>query len=119
MTTKARKRTKNSGLMKIGVWNVRGLYGIEKLLQEELKRANVDIAVIPETKKKLKCRQELEDYILLYSGDKYLNSPQPRIINKRLVKLTIGKHILKKTKLHSTDFLLVKLSYSQWNGKHQ
>ena len=119
MTTKARKRTKNSGLMKIGVWNVRGLYGIEKLLQEELKRANVDIAVIPETKKKLKGSQELEDYILLYSGDKYLNSPQPRIINKRLVKLTIGKHILKKTKLHSTDFLLVKLSYSQWNGKHQ
>jgi hypothetical protein len=37
-TTKARKRTKNSGLMKIGVWNVRGLYGKEKLLQEELRR---------------------------------------------------------------------------------
>jgi hypothetical protein len=31
MTTKARKRTKNSGLMKIGVWNVRGLYGKEEL----------------------------------------------------------------------------------------
>jgi hypothetical protein len=28
---------------------------------------NVDIAVIPETKKKLKGSQELEDYILLYS----------------------------------------------------
>ena len=34
MTTKARKRTVNTGLMKIGVWNVRGLYGKEKLLQE-------------------------------------------------------------------------------------
>jgi len=38
------------------------------LLQEELKKANVDIAVIPQTKKKLECLQELEDYILLYSG---------------------------------------------------
>ena len=56
------------GLMKIGVWNVRGLHGKEKLLQEELKKANVDIAVIPETKKKLKGSQELEDYVLLYSG---------------------------------------------------
>ena len=27
MTTKVRKRTMNTGLMKIGVWNVRGLYG--------------------------------------------------------------------------------------------
>jgi len=40
----------------------------EKLLLEELKKANVDIAVIPETKKKLQGSQELEDYILLYSG---------------------------------------------------
>jgi len=67
MTTKARKRTMNPGLMKIGVWNVRGLYGKEKLLQEELKKANADIAVIPETKKKLKGSQELDYYILLYS----------------------------------------------------
>jgi len=35
MTTKVGKRTMNTGLMKIGVWNVRGLYGKEKLLQEE------------------------------------------------------------------------------------
>jgi len=68
MTTKARKRTLNPGLMKIGVWNVRGLYGKEKLLQEELKKADVDIAVIPETKKKLKGSQGLNDYILMYSG---------------------------------------------------
>jgi len=54
--------------MKIGVWNVRGLYGKEKLLQEELIKANADIAVIPETKKKLKGSQELDDYILLFSG---------------------------------------------------
>jgi len=54
MTTMARKRTINPGLMKIGVWNVRGLYGKEKLLKEELKKANVDIAVILETKKEIK-----------------------------------------------------------------
>jgi len=45
MTTKARKRAINPGVMKIGAWNVRGLYGKENLLQEELK-SNVDIAVI-------------------------------------------------------------------------
>jgi len=38
MTTKARKRIMNPGLMKIGVWNVRGLYGKERLMQEELKK---------------------------------------------------------------------------------
>ena len=32
------------------------------------KKANIDIAVIPETKKKLKDSQEFKDYILLYSG---------------------------------------------------
>jgi exonuclease III len=42
----------NPDLMKIGVWNVRGLYGKEKLLQEESKKANADIVVIPETKQK-------------------------------------------------------------------
>jgi hypothetical protein len=38
MPTKARKRTTNPGLMKTRVWNVRGLYGKDKLLQEELKK---------------------------------------------------------------------------------
>jgi len=32
------------------------------------KKANVDIAVMPETKNKLKRSQKLEDYVLLYSG---------------------------------------------------
>jgi len=68
MTTKARKRTMYTGLMKKGVWNVRVLYGKENLLQEEIKKPNVGTAVVPETKKKLKGSQDLEDYILLYSG---------------------------------------------------
>ena len=38
------------------------------MLQEELKKANVDIAVIRETKKKLKISRELDDYISLCSG---------------------------------------------------
>jgi len=33
--------------MKIGVWNVRVLYGKVKILQEEFKKANVVTAVIP------------------------------------------------------------------------
>jgi len=37
----------NPGLMKIGVWNVRVLYGKVKILQEEFKKANVVTAVIP------------------------------------------------------------------------
>ena len=57
----------NPGLMKIGVWNVRCLHGKKKLLQEELKKENEDIAVMQETKKKLKGSQDLEDYILSYS----------------------------------------------------
>jgi hypothetical protein len=65
MTTKARKRTKNSGLTKRGVWNVRGSYDKEKLLEKELKKANENIAVIPETNVKLKGLHEWEDYILL------------------------------------------------------
>ena len=38
MTAKARKRTMNTGVMKMGVWNVRGLYGKEKLLLEKFKK---------------------------------------------------------------------------------
>jgi hypothetical protein len=51
MTTRARKRTVNQGFLKIGVWNFGGLHGKEKLLREELKKATVVIAVIPETKR--------------------------------------------------------------------
>jgi len=40
--------------MKISVWNVRGLYGEEKLLLEELKKAKADIKMIPDTKKETK-----------------------------------------------------------------
>ena len=51
MTTKARKRTMNTGLMQIGVWYVRGIHGKEKPLEEEFKKANVGISVISEKKR--------------------------------------------------------------------
>jgi len=51
-----------------------------------IKKANVDIAVTPETKKKLKGSQELENYIVLYSGVQ---------INKRAAA---GIAIMTKTK---------------------
>jgi len=41
ITTKGRKSTMNTGLMKISVLNVRGLYGREKLLQGELKNISL------------------------------------------------------------------------------
>ena len=68
MPTKARKRTMNPGLMKIGGWNVRVYMAKRNCCRKNYKKANVDIAVIPERKKKLKGSQKLDDYILLYSG---------------------------------------------------
>jgi hypothetical protein len=53
----------NQGMMKLAVWNVRGIYSKEEQLEKGLTRASV-----PETKKKLKGSQELKDYILFYNG---------------------------------------------------
>jgi len=54
MTTKVRKRTMNPDLMKIGVWNVRGLYGKEKVLQEELKKSKCRYSSDTRNKKEIK-----------------------------------------------------------------
>ena len=89
----------------------RGLYGKEKLLQEELKKANMDIAVIPETKKKLKGLQELEDYILLYSGVP---------VNKRAAAGTAIMNKVKfKKRIHSYMFVnerILQLRYKLQRG---
>jgi exonuclease III len=53
--------------LKIAVWNVRGICSKETQLGKELKAANIDIAIIPETKKKLKVTKDLRYYVLLYS----------------------------------------------------
>ena len=41
----ARKRTMKPVLMKMGVWNVRGLYGKQKLLQGELKTSKCNCGI--------------------------------------------------------------------------
>ena len=69
--TNARKWTKNNKnlkVLRIATWNVRGLCNKEDELMKELTNARIDIAVIPETKKKLQGSTEFKDYILLYSG---------------------------------------------------
>jgi len=93
--------------VKIGVWNVRGLYGKEKLLLEELRKTNVDIAVIPKTKqKKLKGSQELDDYILLYSGVP---------TNKRAAAgIAIMSKVKFKKRIHSYVFVNERILQSRY-----
>ena len=55
-------------MIKIGTWNVRSLTHKEQELCEELENNQIQIAVITETKKKLKGTNELKNYIMLYSG---------------------------------------------------
>ena len=75
------------------------------------KRANVDIAVIPETKKKLEGSQELDDYILLYSG----------VPTNRRAATGIGIMIKAKLKkrIHSYEFVserILQLRYKLQRG---
>ena len=54
---------------KIGVWNTRSLNGKEDEIIYEIMKANLDILVIPETKKKGIGEMELiNGYMLMYSG---------------------------------------------------
>ena len=54
---------------KIGVWNTRSLNGKEDEIVYEMKKANIDLLVTPETKKKGLGEMELTDgYMLIYSG---------------------------------------------------
>ena len=70
LTTQARKRTRDKTHKQINIaaWNVRGYCNKEAELENELKSAKVDIAIISETKKKSRGSMELKDYILIYSG---------------------------------------------------
>ena len=56
MMTNAREKDKRHGYreLKIATWNVRGVCNKETELEKELNRANVDIAIVPEIKKKAK-----------------------------------------------------------------
>ena len=69
---KRKKRLRIAEQFKIRVWNVRGLTHKETPmfyeLQRELNLIDVDIAIIPGTKKKLKGSTELAHYVLIHSG---------------------------------------------------
>ena len=54
--------------MSIGTWNVRSLSGKEVELVEEIKKYNIDILGITETKKKGEGMENYEGYKLIYSG---------------------------------------------------
>lgn len=66
-----REKDKRLGIkdkLNIVTWNVRGLGMKEMELQKILKEKHTHIAVITETKKKLKGTKELNDYTMIYSG---------------------------------------------------
>lgn len=66
-----RFRDKRYGIkdyLHIGTWNVPGLTNKLQELQENLKKRKIDIALMTETKKKLKGTQDLEKYTLIHSG---------------------------------------------------
>jgi hypothetical protein len=52
----------------IAPWNVGWLSSNESELERELIQAHIDVAIISETKKKLKGCKELQLYVLHYNG---------------------------------------------------
>ena len=71
MKAKVLKKDKGLGRtnrMNLATWNVRRLSHEEYELLNELKKPNIDTAVITETKNKLKGTKDLSKYFLLYSG---------------------------------------------------
>jgi hypothetical protein len=54
--------------LKVTNWNVRGIGAKETELDKECKEKKINSAVITETKKKLKGREDLENYVMIYSG---------------------------------------------------
>lgn len=71
MTTKAMKmgvRKRISEYFKTATWNVRGISGKENELAKIFEKMNVNLAVVTETKKKLKGSKYVENYAMFYSG---------------------------------------------------
>lgn len=100
MTTTARNRNKQLGraeVIKIGVWNPRGLSNKEIELQKELENMKVDVAIIPETKKKLKGSYELDKYTIIYHG-----VPQEK---RAAAGIAILTNKIWTKKIHSYEFI--------------
>ena len=66
--TKKDKRLGISEILNICTWNVRGISNKTEQLEKELKDRNIDIALITETKKKMKGTTDLNSYTMIYSG---------------------------------------------------
>lgn len=54
--------------LRLATWNVRGLGNKEAELNDVLRKQKVNIAIITETKKKLKGTKDMNDYTMIYSG---------------------------------------------------
>ncbi|KAJ4428365.1 hypothetical protein ANN_24384 [Periplaneta americana] len=70
-TTSAQKRNKRFGIeriFKLATWNARGIIHKEIELEKELYDQNIDVAIISETKKKMKGSANLKDYYMIYNG---------------------------------------------------
>jgi hypothetical protein len=64
----ARERKNDSETLNIAAWNVRSIRNKESELVEEMKTKRANLAVISETKKKLKGTKMIGNYTMLYSG---------------------------------------------------
>jgi len=56
------------GKLKVATRNVRGITEKTEELQTELLKRKIDIANIPETKKKSKGSEDIGNYIMIYCG---------------------------------------------------
>ncbi len=54
--------------LRVATWNVRGISNKEDLLTRILEEQKVNIAVVTETKKKLKGSKYVGNYAMFYSG---------------------------------------------------
>nr|CAH7729527.1 unnamed protein product [Callosobruchus chinensis] len=63
-----RRQRKRKRLMNIGTWNVKSMSTKQSELISEIKRYQMDIVAVTETKKKGNGSEQIEDYIHLYSG---------------------------------------------------
>jgi len=65
------KKEKQLGVhetLNVAAWNVRSIGNKESELVEEIKIKGINVAVISETKKKLKGTKMIGNYTMLYSG---------------------------------------------------
>jgi hypothetical protein len=62
------RKWKKHIIMKHATWNVGGIVHKEEKLESILNEKQIKIAAITESKKKLNCTSETNNYILIYSG---------------------------------------------------